>query len=257
MFALIKSARDAGHKVQSFRKYQPCETLILYGWGGAEQQRAVERHVGNYVCFDLGYWDRDGLERRNWRVSINGFHCPELMMRGESPPKKRPTDNRIKAQDLGYNKKGRILLIGNGPKSTKVISGGWAAEKCQEVRNAFPDRRIHYRTKPRRPEERGVRHDGLANGELFEELRKSSLVVCRHSNVAIDACRVGVPVLCEDGAGAAIYPSDIADYMNQPTMAQRQDLLARLAWWQWSIREIKEGQFWPWIEKQLSGVDKQ
>jgi len=66
-----------------FSRYKPCDTLILYGWGGEEQQRSVKLHDGRFACFDLGYWMRDGVHNKHWRVSIDGWHSPDMVMCGK------------------------------------------------------------------------------------------------------------------------------------------------------------------------------
>jgi len=75
--------------------------------------------------------------------------------------------------------------------------------------------------------------------------------VCRHSNVAIDACRLGIPVVCEDGAAASIYPSRLEDEAQQPSEEARRQFLHRVAHWQWSESEIARGAPWPWLVRQL------
>lgn len=254
---LMQSVKNAAQKKnidhRVSRQYQPCETLVLYGWGGDIQQQAIEKHKGNYVALDLGYWLRDGTTHRHWRVSINGFHSPQLIMRGTTPPSSRFLKAKMTISPDRRND-GHILLIGNAPKSNKVIPGGWSDRKSRELQSYFPNKEIHYRGKPYRPIEKRVKYHKLSTGPIDDEIRKASLVVCRHSNVAVDACRLGVPVVCEDGAAAAIYPSDLKRWQKQPTFEQRKDFMTRLAWWQWSIADIKSGSFWPWLERQLGDL---
>jgi hypothetical protein len=40
-------------------------------------------------------------------------------------------------------------------------------------------------------------------------LAGASLVVTWHSNVAVDAIRLGIPVICREGAAAAVCPSEL------------------------------------------------
>ena len=246
---LTNSARRRGYQLKVFTEYEPCEFLILYGWGGAKQQEAIEKHKGRYVAFDLGYWNRAGYRDRKWRVSIDGFHCPDLINVGPVNPQ-RLRDDRISVGS-DSSREGPILLIGNAPKSIKIIENNWSAKMAKAIRHHFPDRKIIYRPKPGRPAEVGVDHDGVSGGPIDDAIRKASLVVCRHSNVAVDCCINGVPVVCQDGAASAIYPNRLEDYKDQPTRVQRQEFLERLAWWQWSINEIHAGKFWPWLESKL------
>lgn len=226
---------------------RPDAYVVLYGLGAPDRVHFATRD--RLIAFDAGYWDRHGDDRR-FRVSLGGFHCPTRIMRGEQPDAKRWNESGLEIRE-GGNPSGPILLVGNGPKSNAVGASGWAARKSIELKRAFPDRRVLYRPKPKRPLEPGVRHDGVAVGLIDEVLQGVSLVVCRHSNVAVDACRTGVPVVCDDGAAAAIYPRTLEQWHEQPNQATREAFLHRLAWWQWTQQECRDGSFWRWMRGQL------
>lgn len=179
--------------------------LVLYGLGGPD--RIQYASWPKLVAFDLGYWERYPVGSRKYRVSINGFHCPDLIMRGERPSSERFEQAGLTITDHGGDSNGPVMLVGNAPKSIAVGAQGWTAEKSRMLKAA--GYRIVYRPKPGRPHEPDVQHDGVSDGPITEELSKVSMVVCRHSNVAIDACLQGVPVVCESGAAAAIYPNEL------------------------------------------------
>jgi hypothetical protein len=222
--------------------------VVLYGLGGRDRVQYANRD--RLIAFDAGYWDRKGGDRK-YRVAIGGFHSPQFVMRGPYPGGGRWASSGM---SIGADRKasGPILLVGNGPKSNAVGADGWTAAKSRELREAFPDRKVVYRPKPKRPMESGVVHAGIASGAIDDVLRGASLVVCRHSNVAVDACRIGVPVVCDDGAAAAIYPQRLEDAERQPSFEQRTEFLHRLAWWQWSVAECRSGAFWGWMTGILS-----
>jgi len=56
-----------------------------------------------------------------------------------------------------------------------------------------------------------------------------------------------VPVVCEDGAAAAIYPGSLKAHASQPSAERRAEFLRRLAWWQWTPQECADGSFWRWM----------
>jgi hypothetical protein len=224
--------------------------VVLYGLGGSDRVRFAERP--QLVAFDAGYWNRKG-PHRSYRVSVGGFHCPQLVMEGPSPGPARWAASSLPVGQ-GYNPNGPILLVGNGPKSNAVGAAGWTAAKAEELRKLFPGRRVLYRAKPNKPLEQDVSHDGLALGRIDDVLQGASLVVCRHSNVSVDACRWGVPVVCDDGAAAAIYPRRLKDWEMQPHRELRDEFLQRLAWWQWSAAECRSGVFWDWMTEKLRAI---
>lgn len=247
-------ARSAPVGSMVFSRYRPCDVLLVYGLGGANRHQVGMDHVaagGRLVALDVGYWQRVGGGRR-WRVAIDGFHSPQYVMRGPDPGAARFRQAGLKVHgDRRID--GPIMLVGNAPKSNRVGAQGWSARKARELRQAFPGREVLYRAKPKRPLEPGVDYNGVIEGGIDEALRRVSLVVCRHSNVAVDACRLGVPVVCDDGAAAAIYPQSLADYRRQPDFELRREFLHRLAWWQWSMDEGP--QFWAWLEGVLEQCD--
>jgi hypothetical protein len=238
--ALVDGA--AGLDAQWTARPRPDAYLVLYGLGGVDRVQFAARQ--RLIAFDAGYWNRTGSDR-SFRVSVGGFHCPRLIMQGPRPGPERWLASGLSLQQADCN--GPVLLVGNGPKSNRVGAEGWAGLKSAEIRAKFPGRKIWYRPKPKRPMENGVAHDGIAVGSIDHVLQQVSLVVCRHSNVAVDACRWGVPVVCDDGAAAAIYPQRLDDWERQPDAATREEFLHRIAWWQWQVRECRDGSFWNWM----------
>lgn len=230
----------------------PASVLMLYGMGAPDRFRTALDHVaagGLLVAWDIGYWGRKGdLPERKLRVSINGLHPSAFVMRGAVPDARRWQSARTEVSPDAGDASGPVVLVGNGPKSNAAGAAGWAAAKSREIRDVMPNATVVYRPKPRRPFEQGVDCDHVdAISPIDAVLRRASLVVCRHSNVAVDACRLGVPVVCEDGAAAAIYPRRLEDRANQPTHETRVEFLRRLAWWQWSTNEAMRGEVWPWL----------
>lgn len=237
---------------------RPGSVLMLYGMGGADRYATALKHVatgGLLVTWDLGYWGRHGPHSlRNMRVSINGMHPPAFVLCGPVPPVDRWKASGLGCAQRGGNPGGPVVLVGNGPKSNVIGAMGWAAAKSAEIRQKMPGARIVYRPKPKRPHDLGVSFDEIDEGPIDFLLARSSLVVCRHSNVAVDACRLAVPVVCDDGAAAAIYPHRLEDAALQPSYGLRAEFLRRLAWWQWSPDEARKGEVWPWLNGILDEV---
>jgi hypothetical protein len=230
---------------RSIERYEPCKTLLMYGWGGREQQRAHKLHEGHYACLDLGFWSKTGEGDRHWRVSIDGWHCPDKILHGATST--RFDRYGFTVQEAGGNPDGPILVIGTSQKSQRIEGPQWAQRKIRQLRRQT-NKPIWYKFKPGRPPD-PVPADKIVGGDIFDVLPKVSMVVCRHSNVAVDATFMGVPVVCEDGAGAAIYPKSF--WGQQPSYQTRVDFLHNLAWWQWSTNEIRTGDFWRWVRQWL------
>jgi hypothetical protein len=81
-------------------------------------------------------------------------------------------------------------------------------------------------------------------------LAGSSLLVTWHSNVAVDAIRMGIPVVCREGAAAAVCPSELPETIAPMADDVRDRFLANLAWFQWRPDEAPE--FWRWVPEVLA-----
>ena len=255
--AMYSSGQRAGVKVRSINAtmIRPENILMLYGAGGSDRYPIMKAHRkagGRVVIWDAGYWSRTGDDmQRHYRISIDELHPQAMVMLGERPSSSR-WDAAGESVDHDIDRtNGEIMIVGCSPKSNAIGARGWAAEKSRELRDVFPRRKIVYRPKPKRAMDVGVICDRVSQEPLADALAKVSLVVSRHSNVSVDACRAGIPVVCDDGAAAAIYPSALKHYAKQPDIAARTEFLHRLAWWQWSTAECAAGKNWPWIIKAL------
>jgi hypothetical protein len=215
--------------------------LVVYGAGAPDRREAVKRHRGNWVAFDLGYWNRVD----SFRVSVNSEHPTPEQMRDFGA---RPYPAALREDS---DPKGHIVLVGMGRKS-RIWWPDYERIKLEAIRKVYPKHRIVFRPKPGSEPPPGIDCDHWTGGDIEDVLRGASLVVCRHSNVAVDACIAGIPVVCEGGAAAAIYGDDL----KAPRSVCREDrlrFLQRLAWWQWSSQQIRQGEFWPWLETALYG----
>ena len=251
---LHQSLERSGVKCKISFKYECCDALVLYGLGGADRYRVGMDHIEAgkpLLSFDIGYWSRK-LPNRKYRFSLNGLHPSMVMVCKHSGPG-RFLESKLVIETIKTKKNGPIMLVGNAPKSIAVGAQDWTARTSKEIREQFPDRQIVYRPKPKRPVEHDVVCDRVSSGPIESELKNISLVVCRHSNVAVDACFLGIPVVCTDGAAAGIYPNLLSDYYRQPDAATRVEFLHRLAYWQWGAYEVK--QFWQWFFETFPSYD--
>jgi hypothetical protein len=139
---------------------------------------------------------------------------------------------------------GPIMLVGLGPKSCVAYGYApmaWEQRQLDALRARFPGREILWR--PKGDKATPLRGTTLRHGmPIAQALQGCGLVVCRHSNVAVDACIAGVPVECEDGAALALYHGN-----PEPTREQRARFLQRLSWFNWGFNEA--GPCWNWIAK--------
>ncbi|MCT7374875.1 DUF6716 putative glycosyltransferase [Chelativorans salis] len=87
----------------------------------------------------------------------------------------------------------------------------------------------------------------VSSGSLQDDLDRAAAVVCFNSNVAVEAIRQGIPVLCEEHCAA--YPIRFPwEALAGPQMLRiepdRQAWFAHLANNQYSLSELKNGYAW-------------
>jgi hypothetical protein len=204
---------------------------MSYGLGHPERMRWTEAHVaggGRLIGWDMGYWSRDVA----MRVTVDAGHPRALPL---MPGDRWEAAGIALREDFDPN--GPVVLVGMGRKSRAqfgLVGQEWEARALDRIRGAYPGRPVIYR--PKKPE--SLAGCPSAEGVIEDVLRGASLVVCRHSNVAVDACIAGVPVVCEDGAAVALYGSDLSAPVN-PDREQRRRFLQNLAWWQWQPNEAE------------------
>ncbi len=219
------------------------EWLMVYGIGHQGRRPWIEKHIesgGHMIGWDLGYWLRHAPIGFHMRLTIDHDH-PWRMIEPENPQRLANTSIKLR-EDADPN--GPIVLCGLGPKQRawkRLQICEWEERTLRDLRAKFPNREIVYR--PKIPDER--LHDlEVMTGSIEEVLKGASLVVCQHSNVAVDACIAGVPVMCEDGISYALYR-----HGENPTREQRLDFLRSLAHWQYTPAESHLA--WAFIKRKL------
>jgi hypothetical protein len=223
---VIRATNESRRGLEILGAMEACapdlDALMLWGIGraghSAHRDRAV--HQGRpAILWDLGY------SKGYYRVSLDHDHPWRLLDRAPETGRAFPATLREDAGD------GKILVIGMGHKSKRYLNSyAWEQRKVSELKRRFPGVPIQVRPKPR---------SGDGAPSIEQEMKGARLVVCRHSNVAVDATIAGVPFECEDGAAYWL--------MGQPfTRENRQRFLNRLAWFQWRVDEAPQA--WKFLE---------
>lgn len=241
--ALANAAGAAGVQVTRSRSYRGgSDWLMLYGVGAEECSRARDAQVkggGAAVIWDLGYFGRKKTVGF-LRASVNVDHPHSLL---DATPKDA---SRWDAQGIllreDRDPSGPIILVGFGRKSRAYLGErvhDWEKNKLLELELRYPGKEIIFRPKPRNPFPRlKCKIDDAT--PIVKLLKGASLVVCRHSNVAVDAAIAGVPFETEDGAALWLAQRPF-------TRENRLEFLQRLSWWQWKAEEAREA--WRFLNK--------
>lgn len=223
-----------------------CDQLWLFGVGHIHRAPAREAHVKSgrrVILWDLGYFGRRKLGGY-CRVSIDTDHPQKWLEQTPEDPSRWEMYNIPLRQD--YDPEGPIILIGLGRKSRSYLGlPDWEIDTFHALRKRFPERKIIYRPKPGHPSP-AIAVTTDVTSSIEQLLEGASLVVCRHSNVAVDAAIAGVPFECEDGAAMWLLQRPF-------TADNRLSFLRRLAWWQWSVPEAPKA--WKFLQHMIELQD--
>jgi len=238
--ALAAAALAAGDRVKETRIYEGrSDWLILFGVGHYAHNRArltQVRRGGHALLWDLGYIER-AKKGGHLRMSIDMDHPQQWLDKTQEDASRF---DRLGVRLLeGHDPDGPIVLVGLGRKSREYLrQPQWEQMTFAKLRRRFPEAKIVYRPKGTKDELR-FPCEMDATTPIADLLRGASLVVCRHSNVAVDAVIAGVPFEAEDGAATWLQGKDF-------TVENRIAFLQRLAWWQWKSTEA--AQAWAFVK---------
>lgn len=228
----LNALRDAAGRVgidlvstATYRGASPW--LLLWGPGAPARAAIMRQHVaagGRAIALDLAYWNRAGKTR----LSIDTAHPQAWVMKSDLPRQRFALDAPI----IGnlWRENGPIIIAGIGKKAQVQYGAetvdAWEDQMAAACGARWPKRLVIRRPKPLTV---GPPIDGYLKG--------ASLVITWHSNVAVDAIRLGIPVVCRDGAAAAVCPSELPDEPKPLSAEVRDRFLSNLAWFQWAPGE--------------------
>ena len=245
------------HKFE--RQYTGVEADVAVFYGLAGNLKRVFRDYPaagkTAVYIDLGYWGRKPPRLKfggHHKISVNSRHPTAYFQRFKHD------DSRIRVFGITpgpWHSGSSVLVAGMGPKA--AIAEGmqfqqWDRASIADIKRStkLP---IIYRPKPSGPS-RPIHGTILSSRDesLDAVLAISHAVVTHHSNVAVDALVAGVPVFCVEGVAAPMAFRDFSMIDNPPKPEGREQLLADIAWCQWSVEEM--GQGLPWRHLKNEGV---
>ena len=209
----------------------------------------LKRILDGHPCAlyaDLGYW------KRRLHSRYDGYHKLILNARHPIDYFQNRKHDLTRLRDLGLNIKpwrrngNHIIVAGMSDKAARfegLVPGQWERDIIAKLKK-ITDIPITYRAKPSCMRTRAIPGTTFNRElDLDKQLASAHAVVCRQSNVAVDAIVAGVPVYCEYGVGKALSMGDIKEINDPfiPTDEQRLDFLADVSWTQFSTHEIATG----------------
>lgn len=266
--AFLMGARRHGHEtlVEPLRS-EPFvgayDVACMVGVKSRELWRAHQAAGVPVIYLDKGYCRqkrRDGMAGwEYWRVSINEHHPTSRLAR----PRADASRLDQLALDLApYRQTGRQVVIAGSSAKYHDFYGlreptGYASRIVQELRKSLKiERPIVYRPKPSWDGAAPVQKTRFSRPpESIRECLDGAWALVTHgSNACFEAICMGVPCIVLGNAIAKpISSTDLGEIENPrvPSSAERVNLLANLAWWQWNAEEMARGDAWDFLGSEL------
>jgi hypothetical protein len=247
-----------------------CDLLAFIGVKCREWHDWCRETGQRFLYLDKGYYYPEEKTYLNgkpvvqcWRVAVDTNQPLEYLAAARHDPRRwdkfaiRPEAWRARTTT------GQVIIAGSSPKFHQFHDlphpTMWAQEVVAELRN-HTDRPIHYRPKPswwiRSPED-AMPIDGaefVPEGSFESHLDGAHAVVTYSSNAALIAMLSGVPsVILGNGVMRLISSTDLSE-IEHPRLAgedERLQLLANLAYSQFSLAEFQNGMAWTHIKQQM------
>ena len=246
--AAYSGLRRAGYRptVKSSIHYNgpQADFAVFYGLSMGLDRVMKEYPLSVYI--DLGYW------KRRLRSRYDGYH--KVIVNGRHPTdyfqQKKHNHNRLKDLNLDikpWRKNGNHILVAamsdKAARAEGLAHTIWERDIINQIKRKT-DIPILFRPKPNCMRTRAVQGTTYDKGvDLSVRLDSAHAVVCRQSNVAVDAIVAGVPVYCEKGVGVSLSMGSI-DQIADPPMPSDEDrmqFLADVSWTQFTTHEIGIG----------------
>jgi len=252
--ALSAAAPAAGIEVLETTAYRgESPWLMVWGPGAPARRDAIRAHVANggrAICFDLAYWRRESKVR----VSFDAPHPQaHVMTRALAVDRLRDDFDSFALEPDEWDPTGPVVIAGIGDKARVQYGANvvdeWEADMMRACAARW-SRPIIYRPKKSDSPVPAWATRVSRAPVIHTALRGASLVITWHSNVAVDAVRMGIPVVCRDGAAAAVCPSELPEQPQPLPLDLSARFLANLAWFQWAPSEAPA--FWTFAQELLS-----
>lgn len=225
------------------------ELAVAYGWRNKDAFTAYRNSGGHYLYVDMGFWHRKpaGAPREGHHKVVLDAWCPTTTMRRGCP------EDRLSRLGVGVrpSKAGKAIIVagmsGKSARDHGFAPNEWETKAVKRLRGVTA-RPIVYRPKPSWKEARPIPGVGYSAGSaaIADVLADAHALVTHHSNAAVDALAAGVAIYCEQGVASLLSVPDVVavDKAQPASIEDRRQLLADIAYCQWTPAEMRSGECW-------------
>jgi hypothetical protein len=217
----------------------PPDLIAGYGWRPV-MRTAWERWPERILHTDLAFWSRES----HLKLALGGRWSPLADWDYDESRLKRHRIVIGPSRTPGR----RILVCGMSAKA----AGTWGLEP-EEWERATVQRLIAagassviYRPKPTWPDAKPIARAKYDSGaEIDATFPNVDAVVSHHSNAAVDALAVGLPIYVETGIAKALSVPTLEGAIEAKALDRetRESFLRQVAWHQWTLDELKTAEW--------------
>lgn len=221
--------------------------------------RAAGKHT---ILFDKALIRSAGVSHRYFRVCLDADSPHRYIMRVKRPAHRWEALGVDVEPRKSVGPGGAVVLALSSQKYCDFHGLGDATEYARglvaDIRKRVPGREIVYRPKPSWNAFRPIVGTRLSRPPetMADLLPRAHVVVTHGASAAIDAVIAGVPAITL-GECAATPVSGKLKHIAEPTFPieeRRMEWLANLAWCQWSLSEIRSGEMWAFIQREIEAL---
>ena len=234
------------------------DMAILYGMSVGHVDIYKRRKAEGLpsAFFDLGYWGRSTQlgQHTCYRLAVNYWHPQHYLNLIDEPQKfRRPIKER-------YTDGKKVLVVGMGLKSYVLyghVPHFWDMALIHEVKKHTKREIVYYPKASDRTARSVPGTTFYTPGKMLEDdpiWKDVWAVVTHHSNNAVEALRLGIPSFVWDGAASVLCGNDLSLIDNPPFPEDVPQFLNRVAYCQWSIAEMSNGECVHWLTKMLPKI---
>jgi hypothetical protein len=238
-------------------KYEPSDVAVIFGVykskipksypRGQVFQRQRENNL-DVIVLETGYVNRGDGENHHYAVGFNGLNGrADFENRGMAGDRWAMLNTTLRPYVKGEN----VVLCGQVPWDASVEMHDhvkWLKHTAANLQK-ITDRKIVFRPHPNAP------LPSLPGCELSmrlftEDLKDAHCVVTWNSNSAVEGAIAGKPVFAfDEGSMAWGIANKSLLHIDEPEYPDRKQWAADLAYAQWTLDEIREGEAWRHLAK--------
>jgi len=221
---------------------ESCDLAVMWGVRHVPVIQIQDVSDGRYLVLERGYvgnrevWTSAGYDGLNNRADFCNRDVPGSRWARFWSDQLRPWKDMagpgyvlVLGQKFGDAATEGIVLVDFYLEAAKVLG-----DRC--------GRAVVFRPHPaaRREAPPGLR---MTSGTLEDDLAGAALAVCWNSSSAVAATLAGVPTVCMD-KGCMAWDVTAHGLHDDPVTPDRTPWAHRMAWTQWTVREMQRGETW-------------